>query len=414
MATEIIMPKLSQTTEEVRLLKWLVREGDTVRKGDFLCEVETDKTTMEVETFESGVVLRLLADSDEEVAAGTLIAVIGEKGENWRETDSSQEATRRANVDPVGQRTAAADSNVDSSAFVKPVSIAKPASPGIHATRLVQNIASKKGINLDLVTGTGARGLITRKDLEDFEVRAVRAASVIEGTPSDHSPDNPGSFRKEPLTDNQLIVGQNLTRSAREIPHFYVSTQCCVDGLKRHRELCPQPDGSRISIGAYFTFFVARSLEKYPFLNAFFEQNEAAIYTHINIGFAVASGKQLFVPVVKYAETKDLAEIDQEMKLLISKSQDLALEPANVSDATFTITNLSIYPVDEFTAIISPKQAAVLAIGRMKKKVVVEKNDVTAIKTMCTITAGFDHRIVNGLEGAQFLKHLKRNLEELT
>lgn len=382
MPVEITMPKLSQTTEEVRLIRWLVQTGDTINKGDPLCEVENDKTTMEVESFAGGTVLSLSGEPDSMIVAGTVIAVLGEPGKK------ASDATAAVRLGPL------------------------PA--GVNASHLVQNIANKKGIDLSRVKGTGSGGRITKKDLETFlesgmesPLAAASAAAAVEPAATGAAA-APGTY----LSENQKMIGRNLQVSKAKIPHYYLKISILSDSLLSWRQANILPDGSRVSINAILIYAAARALKRFPRLNACFRESQMQLNPEINVGLAVSAGEDLYVPVVRGAGEKGIQEIDQELKWLVAKAQNGRLEPEDLNGGTFTVSNLGMYPVDEFCAIISPPQVAILAFGRIRKEVVVDAQGAIQIRSTCVATGSFDHRIVNGAQGAAFLAEVKKIVEE--
>ena len=382
MPVEITMPKLSQTTEEVRLIRWLVQTGDTINKGDPLCEVENDKTTMEVESFAGGTVLSLSGEPDSMIVAGTVIAVLGEPGKK------ASDATAAVRLGPL------------------------PA--GVNASHLVQNIANKKGIDLSRVKGTGSGGRITKKDLETFlesgmesPLAAASAAAAVEPAATGAAAAG-GTY----LSENQKMIGRNLQVSKAKIPHYYLKISILSDSLLSWRQANILPDGSRVSINAILIYAAARALKRFPRLNACFRESQMQLNPEINVGLAVSAGEDLYVPVVRGAGEKGIQEIDQELKWLVAKAQNGRLEPEDLNGGTFTVSNLGMYPVDEFCAIISPPQVAILAFGRIRKEVVVDVQGAIQIRSTCVATGSFDHRIVNGAQGAAFLAEVKKIVEE--
>ncbi len=435
MAVEITMPKLSQTTEEVRLIRWLVQPGDTVNKGDPLCEVENDKTTMEVESFAGGTVLSLSGTADSMIAAGTVIAVLGGPGKKAADTAAAATADVATSV----ETAAAAGSTAASPSGPEPGDPATaagglgPLPAGVNASHLVQNIANKKGIDLSRVKGTGPRGRITKKDLETFlesgmesspaaaiaavgvEPPAPAAATATAATAATTAAavepaatSVPGTY----LSENQKMIGHNLQASKARIPHYYLKISILSDLLLSWRQANILPDGSRVSINSILIYAAARALKRFPRLNACFRESQMQLNPEINVGLAVSAGEDLYVPVVRGAGEKGIQEIDRELKWLVSKTQNGRLEPEDLNGGTFTVSNLGMYPVDEFCAIISPPQVAILAFGRIRKEVVVDGQGAMQIRSTCVATGSFDHRVVNGAQGAAFLAEVKKIVEE--
>ncbi len=381
MATKIKMPKLSQTTEEVRLIRWLVKEGDTLNKGDPLCEVENDKTTLEVESFTGGTVLRLYGTEEEMIAAGTVIAVLGEPGETYQEPGPPE-------------RSGAGEAAVKAPASEAEVAPHRGSlKHGVRATPLVRNIALKKNIDLNLLAGTGPRGIITKKDLEDFLNGAGTGAPVEAGP----------AVTELALSGNQLLIAGNITAGKTRIPHYYLKTTVFMERMIQWREQNRTQDGARVSYNSPLIYACAQALRLFPKLNASFKENRILLNRNINIGLAVSWGEELYVPVIHDADKKEVREIDREVRCLIARARKGKLESADLAGATFTVTNLGMYPVDEFYAIINPPQVAILAVGRIRKVLDIGESNTMAIRSLCTLTGSFDHRAVNGTEGAAFL-----------
>jgi pyruvate dehydrogenase E2 component (dihydrolipoamide acetyltransferase) len=458
MAIEIRMPRLSQTTDDVKLVSWLVKEGDTVRRGDPLCEVETDKATMPVESYEGGTVLKIIGVPDTIVTAGTPIAILGAPGEKVSFAGAGSPSAAAAQGVAEARNVQVASPKAEpgpvlsgsTGPFWKPerrsTVIEPPAlSPGIgaekvtgrplggvnigdvnavppKATSLVRNIARKLGIDLAAVVGTGPRGLITKKDLEDYQARGAK----LTGTPAAGAAATQGAvpsaglapafapageLKAVSLSRNQMLVGRNLGRSKREAPHYYLKATVFMDRALKWREQNRQQDGSKVSIYAIFVYAAAKALKALPKLNGFFKEEKLVLFGEVNVGCAVTAGDDLFVPVIRSADRKGVLEIDRELGWLVAKVQNGKLEPRDLLGGTFTLTNLGMYPVDEFCAVINPPQAGVLAIARAKKVLHIDDEDRMSIRTACTLTGSFDHRVVNGAQGAEFLQKVKETLE---
>jgi len=388
MAVEIKMPNLSQTTDEVKLLRWMVKEGDRVKKGDILCEVETDKVNMEVESFADGVVLKLDGKQDQQIKTGSVIAVLGEKGEITSSAAVSKEENFKKEEIPE-REVKKEDHRIPEKDLSK-----------IKATKLVQRLADKNNVDLSEVKGTGPRGIITKKDLEDH----------INNKKGDTGSSKGGIEEYWSLTPNQQAVSANIYKSKTSIPHYYLKTEVLADSLLKSRNAVG--DSGKISMYSYFIYYCAKALEKFPRLNGYFKDNKIYRNPRINIGFAVAADDELYVPILKDANKKQLQEIDQEVKRLAARARDKKLEPGDISGGTFTISNLGIYPIDEFYGVINYPQAVLLAIGKIGKILKVTDDNTIAIRNVFNITGSFDHRIANGAQAASFLTEIKRLLEE--
>jgi pyruvate dehydrogenase E2 component (dihydrolipoamide acetyltransferase) len=478
------MPALSQTTDEVRFIRWLVHEGDSVKKGDPICEVETDKTMMEVESFESGTVLKLFSEPEEEVSAGTVIALLGRAGEKIP-AEPSVGAGGSNGTGPsigAGHSYRTVSSNVTRfSQETGPIAGVGPSgmsglpegadsSKNVRATHLVQTLARKKQIDLRQVKGSGPRGLITKKDLELHEKKGPRSSAGKEQSPGQAAeekskktipknattrrkrtfslkkarpekktaqiapqpegstqhepptkepplpkqapPEAPRPRTESPLSDHQLSVAKNLQKSKTEAPHYYLKTTVWMDRLLECREKTNLPDGTKLSFTAFFIRAAAGALAEFPRMNGSFKDGKIKLFEKINIGFAVSSGEELYVPVIRDADKKSLSEINREVKRLVAKAKNGRLEAEELLGGTFTITNLGAYPVDEFYAVINPPQAGILAFGRVSKSLCVDAEDGIRIRSACSVSASFDHRVVNGAQGAAFLEKCKNILEE--
>lgn len=388
MASEIIMPKLSQTTEEVSLHSWLVKVGDIVKKGDPLCEVETDKTTMEVESFTGGTILYLNGEPGSQIFAGSLIAVIGDPDEDVNKYAEKEKTATTSSEQPTNAKQPAVSADP---------SIQDEKKSEIKASRLVQNLANKEGIDLSKISGTGPGGWITKKDLENFK--------------SSTSDTAPASGKNLELSENQKKLGRHLQASKSQIPHYYIKISIICDNLFAIREALLTKNATKVSINSILIYSVAKALKQHPEINSYF-QDGLQIKQKINVGLAVSNGDELYVPVIDDAGNKSIEEIDQNIKLKIDKVRKNNLESKDILNGTITISNLGSYPVDEFSAIINPPQVAILAIGRIKKEVVVDSKNSVSIRNVCTVTGSFDHRVVNGAMGAEFLKDVKSVLEE--
>jgi pyruvate dehydrogenase E2 component (dihydrolipoamide acetyltransferase) len=400
MPHEIKMPPLSQTSDEVRLLKWLVNVGDTLKKGDPLCEVENDKSVMPLESVAAGTVLALSVEEGASVTAGSVIAVLGEKGETL--------PGRAAGTILPGAASATARASTRT-----------PDTGGIKISHIARNVAEKRGINLSRIQGTGPGGRIVLKDLdaaaaspEGARSTAATAAPPAPAAASRMAAPPVGASATVPFTPFQAIVARNLVKSKAEIPHFYVTMEIEVSGLLQWISTTHRATGNKPSFYSALVFAAARALKKHPRVNASSRPDGLIILPTVDIAIAVAVGDELFAPVVKGADRMGLEEINSNVKWLIAKAQNKRLEPGDQSGGTFTISNLGVYPVDEFTAIISPPQSGILAIGGKKKVLSVADDNSVSIREVMKATGSFDHRIVNGALAAEFLTTFKHVIEK--
>jgi pyruvate dehydrogenase E2 component (dihydrolipoamide acetyltransferase) len=381
MPVNITMPQLGQTTDQVKLVKWLVEVGDAVKRGDPICHVETDKVAMDVESFHGGTVLALVADEDSTVKVGDTIAVIGEQGE-----DAPGGAPEPAAADRVTARS----------------------ETSIRATPLVKNLALKRGIDLSRVRGSGPGGLITRKDLDEEAASGGGAVAQPPGV----GPEGRGEERPHRLTPHQVKVGESMARNKREVPHYYLKSLCRVDRLLRMRERLALPDGTRPAVDAFVVHAAARALREHPKVNGFMRGGRLFLSDRVHVAVAVAAGEELYAPVIRDADTREVGGIDRELRLLAARARAGAVEPGDLSGATFTVTNLGMLGVDEFYAVITPPQVGVLAVGRLHRTLDVDEDGGMRVRAVCALTGSFDHRAVNGAEAARFLETVKRYLQE--
>jgi pyruvate dehydrogenase E2 component (dihydrolipoamide acetyltransferase) len=471
MAVEITMPPLSQTTDSVRLVKWLVNEGDAVKKGDPLCEVETDKVTMEVESYTNGTVLSTSAPEGEDVKVGTVIAYVGDKGEAVPAQDAGAEEGAAASAPSERVAAEQAPAKKESATAVSPLArkiaerlgvdlsaltgsgpggrvtredVEKAAegrgqqassagqaaggngNAGVKVSRMVRYKAEKMGIDLSNVPGSGAGSLITREDLLAFAEGGGRTAAAGTVRPAaaagaerpavaiQQAPAGAGlpSFHEEPLSANQSAVAANLSRSMREIPHYTVRVTVDAAPMTAFRQSKPLPDGRKISVYSPYIFAVSRALARHAGVNGSYRDGKRLRYGAVNVAFAYAVGSELFAPVVKDADKKPIHEIDADLKWLAAKAQNGKLEAGDINGATFTLSNLGSFPIDEFTAVISPGHGGIIAIGRSGPRVYADKDGAIRTANTAVLNGSFDHRIINGAQAAEFLTTVRRILEE--
>ncbi len=402
MAREVIMPKLGLTMEEGVINKWFVREGERVEKGDPLFEVATDKVNMEVESPASGVVLKILYPEGATVPITEVIAYIGEEGEEvpvpqkGAPEGKPEDRERVAEEEVVTQKT-------------------ETAKERIKASPLARKLAQEYGIDLATITGTGPGGRIVREDVErarrTLEEAKKREVPVVERVPM--AEEAKGSV--VPLSRMRQIIAQRMVESVRTKPHFFVFQEILAEELVKMRErllpLVEKETGLRVSYTDILVKVVAKALERYPLLYASFTDEGIVFHEHVNIGVAVALEDGLIVPVVKEVERKSIAQITRELHDLVERAKAGKLTPEEISGGTFTISNLGMFGVDAFTAIINPPESAILACGAIKKKPVFDGKDIVPLAVM-ELVLSCDHRIVDGAVAAQFMQFLKTLLEE--
>ena len=406
MAIDILMPALSPTMETGTLAKWTVAVGDAVRSGDVIAEIETDKATMEVEAVDDGILASIMvAEGSEGVAVGTPIGRLAEDGESPDDV-----AAAPASTAPVAPEPAAAP--VEEPTQPTPAPVPAPAAVSsapanrIFASPLARRIAADRGVDLASLSGSGPHGRILRRDVEAAETApaAVRPAvdqAVVQGAST-----------LEPNSQMRRIIASRLQESKQTAPHFYLTVDCEIDALlAARRQMNDQaPEGVKISVNDLVIRAAAMALIKVPKANAKWEGENTRLFTHADIAMAVAVDGGLVTPVIWAAEKKGLAEIASVSRDLATRARDGKLAPEEFTGGSFTISNLGMYGVREFAAVINPPQGAILAVGAGEQRPVVRDGQL-AVATMMTVTLSADHRVVDGAVGAEWLQAFKGYVE---
>ena len=416
MAIDILMPALSPTMETGTLAKWNVAVGDTVRSGDVIAEIETDKATMEVEAVDEGVLAAILVEGGTEgVAVGTAIARLAEDGENAADVAAapvSAPALAPA-VTPTEPVSPASPAPVKA-AVPQQVPVTKGASEGarIFASPLARRIAADSGVDLTALTGSGPHGRILRRDVE---AAAGAPASPRPASPAASPaavPASPGASHTEPNSQMRKIIAERLQQSKATAPHFYLTVDCEIDTLLESRRMMNDraPEGVKISVNDLIIRAAAMALIKVPKANASWEGDNTRLFHHADIAMAVAVDGGLVTPVIWAAEQKGLAEIATTSRDLATRAREGRLAPEEFSGGSFTISNLGMYGIREFAAVINPPQGAILAVGAGEERPVV-RNGQLAVATVMTVTLSADHRVVDGAVGAEWLQAFKGFIE---
>lgn len=417
MPIEILMPALSPTMSEGTLARWLKNEGDAVKSGDIIAEIETDKATMEFEAVDEGTIGKILIPGGTAgVKVNQPIAILLEEGE-----DSSALAS-------VGTKPAAAPA-----AAVAPAPVAAPAAsasapasavahggPRVFASPLAKRLAADAGVDLKLVAGSGPHGRIVKVDVEQAikgGVKAAPAAAPVAAKPAAApapavaSPFEP-AFVELPNSTMRKVIAKRLTEAKATIPHFYLSIDCEVDALLKVRsELNGRSDAYKLSVNDFVIRAVALALKKVPAANASWGEEAIKRYTDVDISVAVATPNGLITPIIHHADHKGLSAISNEMKELAVKARDGKLKPEEFQGGGFTISNLGMFGIKDFAAIINPPQGCILAVGAGEQRPVV-KAGALAVATVMTCTLSVDHRVVDGAVGAEFLAAFKKLIED--
>ena len=417
MATEVIMPRMSDTMEEGKILKWLKKVGDRIEVGDIIAEVETDKADMEMEALDDGFLTEIRAQEGESAPVGGVIALLGEEAEvGVAPTPPARTASSSASTPPAGRR-ANAKASQPAAKKVRKIREAAPKKPParkkderILASPIVRKIAAERGIELAKVQGSGPGGRIIKQDLEGAE--AIPVAAELKTPPASPPVATTPTGRVEPFSRMRATIAKRMADSMREAPHFYITTEIDMSEAVRLRTSLKLSD--RVSADVTYTHLlvkaVAVALGRHPRLNASFSGDGRELKDEINIGIAVALDDGLIVPVLHDCQALSLLDIAAQANALVERARTGKPTTQDLSGGTFTISNLGMYPVEHFTAVINPPQAAILATSAIKERPAVRDGQVVISRTMM-VTLSCDHRVLDGATGAQFLQELKNLLE---
>lgn len=419
MAEKFLMPKLSPTMEEGQIARWLKNEGETFESGETLAEVDTDKATMELTALKGGTLLKILKGGGDTALLGETIAIVGKAGEdfsallaevgsgsNGGETKKAEEPAKVEEAKPVEEtkpiETPKAEdnkpSNGDGRLLVSPIAA---------------KMATENGIDLRTVTGSGPQGRIIKRDIEAAIAQpAAKTASAPAQTFKPAEVFGASAFREEPASKMRQVIAERLTASTQNIPHFYLTVEIEMDNVLALRKQinASVSETEKVSVNDIIVKASAMALVKHPWVNASFQDKSVRFYEDADISVAVAIEDGLITPVVRAANKKGILAISAEIKELAGRAKAKKLQPEEYTGGTFSVSNLGMFGIQEFTAIINPPEAAIIAVGGATEKAVV-KNDEIVIRSIMNVTMSCDHRVVDGATGAKFLQTLKQNLE---
>jgi pyruvate dehydrogenase E2 component (dihydrolipoamide acetyltransferase) len=408
----ILMPRLSDTMTEGVIAAWHKKVGDTVKKGDILADIETDKATMELESYKEGKLLYAGAEKGQKITVNDLLAIIGEEGKV--NVQQIVDASKNKGAAPAAVKETATGA-VASKATPEPVAADSHAMNGngrIKASPLAKKLATEKGIDLSKLHGSGDYGRIVKKDVAEFSPAAsAPAASSQKGSPVPAAPAGQVSFDEIPVSQMRKIIAKRLAESKFTAPHFYLTITVDMDQAVSSRVKINETSPVKISFNDFVLKATALALKKHPAVNSSWMGDKIRVNHHVNIGVAVAVEDGLLVPVVRFADSKSLSQISVEVKEFATRAKAKKLQPADWEGSTFTISNLGMFGIDEFTAIINPPDACILAISSIQQIPVV-KNGAVVPGNVMKLTMSCDHRVVDGATGASFLQTLKGLLEE--
>ena len=430
MPTEILMPALSPTMEEGTLAKWLVKEGDTVSSGDLLAEIETDKATMEFEAVDEGIVGKILVpEGTEGVKVNTPIAVLLEEGESADDiTAAPAKAPEAAPAVVAGNEAAAPAASEAPAPAPAPAAPVKPDGGRIFASPLARRIAAQKGLDLAQINGSGPHGRIVKADVEaatapaatPAPAAAANAAPAPAAAPTGPSADMVArmyegrEYQEVKLDGMRKTIAARLAEAKQTIPHFYLRRDIKLDALLKFRSQLNkklESRGVKLSVNDFIIKAVANALQHVPECNAVWAGDRVLQLKPSDVAVAVAIEGGLFTPVLQDAETKSLSALSTEMKDLAARARERKLAPHEYQGGTFAVSNLGMFGIDNFDAIVNPPHAGILAVGTGTKKPVVGDDGELTVATVMSVTMSVDHRVIDGALGAQLLQAIVDNLE---
>jgi pyruvate dehydrogenase E2 component (dihydrolipoamide acetyltransferase) len=433
MATKVIMPKLSPTMEEGQISRWLKKEGDKVSMGEPLAEIDTDKATMEMQALANGVLRKILINEGQSAPLGQLIAVIGEPNEDIasllseapaapakQETkkEEQEQPQEQAKPTPQPQAKAAAASTAPTVRTLdngRQPQAAATDSGRLIVSPLAARMAAEAGIDLRSLQGSGPGGRIIKKDIE-AAISQPKAAPAAQGfqrvvETGRFQQAAASAYRDEPASEIRKTIAKRLVTSLGPVPHFFLTTEIEMDRAAEMRKGINALDPDlKISINDIVIKVAAAALIQHPAVNASFQEKFVRYYERADIGVAVAIEDGLITPVIRSADQKTLSEIAAEVRELAERARSRKLKPEEYTGASFSISNLGMFGIDEFTAVINPPEGAILAVGAMTAKPVVRDNEIV-IRQMMRVTMSCDHRVIDGATGAKFLQTFKKILE---
>jgi pyruvate dehydrogenase E2 component (dihydrolipoamide acetyltransferase) len=443
MADKVLMLALSPTMETGTIVDWNKKEGDQVSEGDILCEVETDKATMEYESQNEGILLKIVVSAGQEAAVGQAIALIGEKGEDIgslleeieRDAASAPAAgepeKKTAEVEVVSSQRGTASQAVEEAPAPRAQAIPASGAPapeaagaappgGVKASPVARRLSEQHGIDMKGIQGSGPEGRIVKRDVE--KALETGGAAAPRAAPARTAPGagiaipayTPGEMTvtKIPVSGKRKVIAQRLSESMFSAPHYYLRTIVAVDDLFKARKELNSRVTDKVSFNAFLIKFVAEALRRHPVVNAGWQGDHIFQYGRADIGLAVAQADGLITPIVRDCWNRGILSIDAELKVLIDRALINKLKPEEFQGATFTISNLGSYGIHDFTAVINPPGSAILAVGEARREPVIGANDQVEVRTNMVLSLSCDHRVIDGDKGALFMQDLKALMED--
>ncbi|MCC6700711.1 MAG: pyruvate dehydrogenase complex dihydrolipoamide acetyltransferase [Fluviicola sp.] len=411
MAEIIYMPKLSDTMTEGVVAEWHKKVGDAVKSGEVLAEIETDKATMEFESFFDGVLLHIGIEKGKTAPVNSLLAIIGAAGEDVSAmiaqagsaapAEAKKETPAPAAASVVAEVAAAP---VAATPAPKPVVVANNSNGRILASPLAKKLAEEKGVDLSFIQGTGEGGRITKRDVDHYVPYDAPARASVGGSALTES------YTEVPNSQMRKAIAKTLSASKFSAPHFYLKMEVDMDNAIAARKAINSADGVKVSFNDMIIKAVAAALKKHPKVNADWMGESIRYNNHIHIGVAVAVEEGLVVPVVRFADSKGISQLGDEIKDLASRARDRKLKPEEMQGGTFAVSNLGMYGIEDFTSIINPPNGCILSVGQIKETPVVKNGQIVPGNVM-KLSLSCDHRVVDGAIGSAFLQTLKQLIE---
>lgn len=400
----IKMPKLSDTMTEGTVAKWVKKVGDKVESGEILAEIETDKATMEFESFEDGILLHQGVEEGASAAVDSVLGVIGEKGADYKTliaafSNSGSNAEKKE--EPKQENANSSSTEVKEQKTAAPVGM-NNADGRIKISPLAQRLAKEKNIDVTAVAGSGDGGRIIKRDIENYQPKAQSTAVASTAAAE--------SFEDKPVSQMRKVIAKRLGESKYSAPHFYLTIDIDMDQAIEARKAINELPDTKVSFNDLVIKSAAAALKKHPAINSSWLGDKIRTYSYVHMGVAVAVEDGLVVPVVKNADTKQLSQITAEVRDFAGRAREKKIQPNEMEGSTFSISNLGMFGIEEFTAIINPPNACIMAVGAIRQEPVV-KNGAIVVGNRMKVTLSCDHRVVDGATGSEFLKTFKTFLQ---
>ena len=422
MPVVVELPRLSDTMEEGVVAKWLIKEGDKVKRGQVIAEIETDKATMEFESFDAGTVLKLVAGEGETLALGSPIAVLGKAGEDPSSALASATSAAASAPAPTEEAAPAAAPASPAPTRAPAVEVSSPAAVSVSederripASPVARLIAREAGIDLRVVSGSGPHGRIVKADVEGHAADPSNSATHATLSADKDEFGRPYAARGDVthrISQMRKAIVRSMTASKFSAPHFYLTMDIQMDAAAKFRGECNMSiSGTKISFNDLVVAAAARALRSHARVNSAYTEQGIVEHGDINIGVAVAIDDGLVVPVVRHAEQKTLTAISQEIRSLGKRAKNKELRGEEMQGGTFTVSNLGMFGIDEFTAVINPGEGAIMAIGAVREELALDEDGAVTRCRRMKVTLSSDHRVIDGAVGARFLGSFRDNLE---